>query len=448
MIALRVALLLARPSRTGAAAAVLPVLAFAVVTALGLVVVAGAATFFVPSVGTTVEMDGIYQVFAGLAGVLLLSPLATLGGAAARLSARRREDRLAALRLLGGTAALVRATTAIESALLAGAGAVVGVGLYAVLLPAVGLLRFRGHVLGAGALWLGTGPTLAVVAAVVVLASLSGITALRRVVLSPLGVITRATPPPQRWVRLGMAAAVVVAWALVWNVGSATVHTTLALTVVVVVGVGAVLAVLNLAGPVLVAVVGRRALRRAQSAERLMAARAVLEDPKGTWRSVGGVAMVTFVAVVTGVGLALLGGAGGDLSGPEALLVADARTGVLVTLVGSFVMVAASASLTAAASVIDRRATWVALDRAGMARSTMHAARTLAVMAPLRAVTVGAVVLGAGVVAPVTGIAVVLRPLAVLVLLGCVVLGVGLVALALRATRPVLSAVLAAPERA
>lgn len=455
MIALRVALLLSRPSRTGAAAAALPVVAFAVVTALSLLVVAGAATFFVPTTGASAQEDGLYQLFAALATVLLLHPLATLGGAAARLSARRREDRLAALRLLGATAGLVRATTTIEAALLAAVGAVLGVGLYALGLPAVGLLSFRGHALGAGAMWPGAGPVLGVVAAVVVLAVLSGTTALRRVVLSPLGVITRTTPPPQRWVRLAVAVAVVAGWTVLWNVEATAGRSVLALVTVVVLGVGAVMAAVNLVGPVLVAATARRAARRAGSAAQLMAARAVLEDPRGTWRSVGGVAMVSFVAVVAGVGLALLAGAAppagtaaGSQEALDALLVADARTGVLVTLLVSFVVVAASVALTTAASVLDRRASWVALDRAGMDRATMDAARTLAVMGPLRTVTVGAVLIGAGVVLPVTGLALALRPLAVLVLVGCVALGVGVVALALRLTRPVLSAVLAAPERA
>ena len=45
----------------------------------------------------------IYQALAVIALVLLVVPLVSLGGAAARLSARRRDDRLATLRLLGAT---------------------------------------------------------------------------------------------------------------------------------------------------------------------------------------------------------------------------------------------------------------------------------------------------------------------------------------------------------
>ena len=54
------------------------------------------------------------------AGALLVMCV-SLGGAAARLSARRRDDRLATLRLLGATPAAVSALAVIESAVLAAA---------------------------------------------------------------------------------------------------------------------------------------------------------------------------------------------------------------------------------------------------------------------------------------------------------------------------------------
>ncbi|RXZ67407.1 permease, partial [Agromyces albus] len=93
----RVAWLLARPDSTGIAASALPVTAFGVVTALLLTVIGGAQSFW----GWTDEMGFTYQALAVIALVLLVVPLVSLGGAAARLSARRRDDRLATLRLLG-----------------------------------------------------------------------------------------------------------------------------------------------------------------------------------------------------------------------------------------------------------------------------------------------------------------------------------------------------------
>ena len=119
----RVAWLLARPGSAGLAASVLPITAFGIVTALLLTVLGGAQTFW-----TWTDDGGVlYQALAVIALALLVVPLVSLGGAAARLSARRRDDRLATLRLLGATPAVVSALAVIESAVLAAVGAVAGV---------------------------------------------------------------------------------------------------------------------------------------------------------------------------------------------------------------------------------------------------------------------------------------------------------------------------------
>lgn len=188
-------LLTRRPSqRTGTVA--LPVVAFASVTTLLLTVLAGAWSFL----RWEDEVGFVYQLLAALALVLLVVPLVSLGGAAARLSARRRDDRLATLRLLGATPGLVRQITVIEAAGLALLGAVAGVVGYLGLGPLVSLIPFRGEPIGA-AYWLPPLVVLAVVAGVGVLAALSAVVALRQVVISPLGVRTRHTPPPLHWVR-------------------------------------------------------------------------------------------------------------------------------------------------------------------------------------------------------------------------------------------------------
>ena len=104
----RVAWLLARPGSAGAAASVLPVTAFGIVTALLLTVIGGAQAFWT----WTDDEAVLYQALAVIALSLLVVPLVSLGGAAARLSARRRDDRLATLRLLGATPAAPRAARA------------------------------------------------------------------------------------------------------------------------------------------------------------------------------------------------------------------------------------------------------------------------------------------------------------------------------------------------
>ena len=77
--------LLLRPAPGSVGVVVIPMVAFAVVSALVLTVVGGAQAFW----QWTDEYALTYQILAAVALVLLVLPLAALGGAAARLSARR-----------------------------------------------------------------------------------------------------------------------------------------------------------------------------------------------------------------------------------------------------------------------------------------------------------------------------------------------------------------------
>ena len=99
--------------------ATLPVLAFAASAALFLLIAGGIHAFYLwlggdASTATSVEagsgtkntahtLQPLYLMLAWVSGFLLLTPLFTLGASAARLSARRRDDRLATLRLLGAS---------------------------------------------------------------------------------------------------------------------------------------------------------------------------------------------------------------------------------------------------------------------------------------------------------------------------------------------------------
>ena len=370
--------------------------------------------------------------------MLLVLPLLTLGGSAARLSARRRDDRLATLRLLGATPATVAAMTVAESAALALGGAVAGVLGYLLLGPAVQQIPFRGEPIGA-AYWLPPLAVLAAVAAVTLLGAVSAAVGLRRVVISPLGVRTRQSADRVRGARAVVAVVVVVAAVVALQSSFRDV----AVAVAVILGAFAAgLGVLNLVGPWAVGVVARAQLRRAGTVERLIAARQVLEAPKAVWRQVGGVAMTSFVAVFAGTGMAMMAGQE-PTSGPEMYLAQDIRTGILITVVASFLTVACSVGVNQAAQVLDRADLYVSLDKLGMPRKTLEAARTRAVMVPLLTVALGSAGVAAALVLPLVGLALVMAPLSVAVLLACLAGGVGLVRLALVGTRPVVGAVLA-----
>ncbi|RWZ53128.1 FtsX-like permease family protein [Labedella phragmitis] len=437
----RLAWMLARPGAASPATVALPIVAFAVTTALLLIVLGGVLMFW----QRTDENAPAFQMLSLLAIALLIVPLATLGGAAARLSARRRDDRLATLRLLGATTGTVTLVTVVESTALAFLGAIAGVVLYLVSMPLVGLIPFGGGPIGPTAIWTGPLAILGVVVGVALLAAVSSVVGLRAVVVSPLGVRLKQRAPHTSWVRLLVGAIIVaVAYATLSSLG---VITDVAILVGALVGAfAASVAVLGLVGPFALSIFAKVRLRRAKTAEQLISARGILESPKAAWRLVGGVAMTSFVAVVAGTGTALLESFSAH-STSEALFIADIRTGVLITLVASFVMVACSVGVGQAAAVLDRRDLYVSLDRVGMPVSTMDTARVRSVMLPLLFVAIGSALLGALLVFPLAGLTLIMAPLSLLVIAICFVLGLALVRLSLLATRPILTNVLAHPER-
>lgn len=439
----RLTWMLARPGAQSPATIVLPAVAFAVTTALVLTVLGGAMMFW----RWTGETAFVYQVLSVLALALLLVPLGSLGGAAARLSARRRDDRLATLRLLGATPGTVTAMTVLESAGVALLGAFAGILLYLGMLPLVGLIPFGGSPIGVEGVWVGVPIAAAVVLGVVLLAAGSAAVGLRAVNVSPLGVRTKQQAPTVHWVRIVVGVGIVI---VAYGMLSVVTGLQQVAAIVTVLGVGfaAGVGVLGLIGPWVVGVIGRGSVKRAKTPDRLLAARTILESPKAAWRQVSGVAMTSFVAVVAGTGVALMDAAGGsDLDRESAILIDDIRTGVIITLVASFLMVACSVGVNQASAVLDRRDLYVSLDRLGVPREVMERARRRAVMLPLRVVALGSAGLGVLLVLPMASISVILAPLSVLVIVGCFAGGIGLVWAALRATRPVVGGVLRAPER-
>lgn len=256
----------------------LPVAAFAIVSALTLTIAGGARHFF----GIPGDLAQTYRGLAIVAVILLVVPLLTLCGAAARLSTRRRDDRLATLRLLGAPRALITRVTVLESVALALAGALLGVLAHLALAPLVGLLSFHGERLGAGGVLLGPVGTVLCVLALVLLATASAFAGLRGVAVSPLGVrIRQDAPAMTRWRVAGFVVALVLGLGAVQILNGS--EGDLAMVVLLSVAFGLTMAVLNLVGPFVVRVDARWRLRRLRAspvAPRLLAVRAVGTPPR------------------------------------------------------------------------------------------------------------------------------------------------------------------------
>ncbi|SDL20542.1 permease [Microbacterium azadirachtae] len=425
--------LLLRPAPGSAGVVVIPAVAFAIVSALVLTVVGGAQAFW----AWDDEYATIYQVLAAVALVLLVLPLASLGGAAARLSARRRDERLSTLRLLGVSGFGVGVIAVVEATLVAAAGVIAGVVLSIGIAPLVGLIPFRGAPLGA-AVMLPPLTTAAIALGTVLLATVSAVVGLRRVVISPLGVRTRTTPRTPHWVRAVVAVAAIAAGFIAGNVVPG-----IGGTIAIITGLAAIFAVgllvLNLIGPWVLTVGARMQLRRAKTPARLLAARIVLDDAKGAWRQVSGVAMSSFMAVFAGTGVALMNVLGSENSRTDDLaLVADMRTGLIITLVASFLMVACSVAVTQASDILDQRDLHRSLHYLGVPADTVDAARRRAVMSPLLVTSLGAALCAAVLIFPLLGIALITAPVSLLTIAAVLAAGVALVWIATRLTRPIL----------
>ena len=280
----------------------LAITAFAVSTGLTLGVVGGLLGFISradePVAPGATDIRSFYEILAWFAVVLLVVPLVTLGGSAARLGVARRDARLATLRLLGATSREVVGLTLVETAWQGLVGAVLGIVLYGLLLPLIALLPFQGTTFTVGELWVGWQGLLAALVAVPILAAASGAFSLRRVAISPLGVARRTAPRGLRFVRLLVALAGIGLFMVVSAVGGALG----AAAIAALVGALAVgFATLNAVGPWVLGLVGKVQLRRATTPARLLAARRLLDDPRAAWRVVGGLGLAGFVAGVLAV---------------------------------------------------------------------------------------------------------------------------------------------------
>ncbi|WP_449064478.1 FtsX-like permease family protein [Planomonospora algeriensis] len=228
-----------------------------------------------------------YRMLALIASVLMAVPLLVFGGAAARLTVARRDQRLASLRLVGATPGQVVAMTAAEAVITALAGAVAGTLLYVLLIPPLTGIEIAGGSWFAADLWPGVPYTLAVLAAVPLLVGLSAVVGLRRVVVGPLGVAKRETPPGMRFVRVAVLLAV-LAVVPTLSVGSGG--------GMIAVVLGLAFLSINLAGPWVVGLIGRITAGTARGPVRLLAGRRLVDDPRAVWRTVSGVALTGFVA--------------------------------------------------------------------------------------------------------------------------------------------------------
>ncbi|MGO9408263.1 MAG: FtsX-like permease family protein [Acidimicrobiales bacterium] len=235
----------------------------------------------------------VLQFILAGGAVALLLPVLILIATASRLSAARREERFAAMRLVGATPRQVAVISAVEAVVAAVAGLAAGFALFFVFRPLLYSVPFTGAPLAEGDLSLHRVDIVLAVIGVPVAAVVSARLALRRVQISPLGVSRRASSRPPRIVRIVplLAGIAVLAYFDAAGKPGAVGGQLLELLV----GFVLLVAGLVLAGPWFTTAGSRLMVKRASRPATLIAGRRLLDNPMAAFRFISGLVIALFV---------------------------------------------------------------------------------------------------------------------------------------------------------
>jgi hypothetical protein len=236
------------------------------------------------------------DLILSVAALAMLFPVLIFIATATRLSAARREQRFAAMRLVGATPRQVSLIAAVESTVAAAAGVAAGFGLFFVLRVPLAAIPFTGAPFFPSDLSLSLPDILAVAIGVPVAAAVAARLALRRVHISPLGVTRRVTPKaPTAWRVLPLLAGSA-------ELGFFVVHgrpqTTQGQIQAFLPGFLLIMIGLVTAGPWLTLAGARIMARRTSRPGALIAARRLADDPRAGFRAVSGLVLALFVTTV------------------------------------------------------------------------------------------------------------------------------------------------------
>jgi hypothetical protein len=241
--------------------------------------------------GTSRQVWTPYFRYAFAVGVLaVVFPILILIGTATRLAAARREERYAAMRLVGATPRQIGVIASVDAIVGGVAGTVLGIGIFLLIRPPltgaalIGTRYFAATVTPTVPVYLG------MLVAVPVVSAIASLLALRRVRISPLGVTRRATPPaPKIWrlVPLLLGIGLFVAGMLATSrksIGGPAYPGLLIIMIGLVVG-----------GPWLTERAARLFARFTGGASPLLAGRRLADNPKAAFRTVRGLVLAVFL---------------------------------------------------------------------------------------------------------------------------------------------------------
>lgn len=351
---------------------VLSATAFAFATAALLAVLGGVNAFRLRlETGAVDEATGSFVlVLSFVAAALLLPAVWTLAQAAVRLAIARRDDRLAALRLAGATRAQVTAMAVLDAVAQALVGVVVGAMLALAVTPGIAQIEFQGLPFTVAELLPPAWVWLAAAGSVVLIALAAALASLQRVHVTPLGVAQRAGAKRLSLWRIAGFGAAVAAYIAVVVLDLVPVEMSVSIAFISVL----VLAY-SLIGPLVIQGVAWLVAKGAQRPATLLAARRVVNDPRGAFNVVGAMA----IAVMAG-GFASLAPAMAVGDDPMSR---DMATGATLTIAIAAVLGAVLAGIAQSAKVLDQRREHQAMHRMGVDLPVMRGAIVRQVALPL-----------------------------------------------------------------
>jgi hypothetical protein len=228
-----------------------------------------------------------------VAVLAVLFPLLILVGTATRLAAARREERYAAMRLVGATPRQISVVASVDAMVSALFGVLLGIGIFALMRPVlanaslIGTRYFASDVTPTALDYAG------MLVGVPIVSAIAALLSLRRVQISPLGVTRRVTPPaPSAW------RAVPLLIGIGLFVGGLAITNKQSIGGPAYPGLLVTLVGLVIAGPWLTAQAARLFAWAVKGPSPLLAARRLADNPRAAFRTVSGLVLAVFLGTI------------------------------------------------------------------------------------------------------------------------------------------------------
>lgn len=260
-------------------------------------------TVKVTHIATTPQLQGttnIYRDAFGIAALAILFPLLILINTATRLSATRREERYAAMRLVGATPHQINIIASVDALLGSLLGSVLGIIIFLLMRPAVADISLSGVKFFSDYVTPTVWGYVGMIVLVPIISMIASLVALRRVQISPLGVSRKATPKkPKAWGLVPLVAGIIL-----FPLGAGNIHGNNAgggSPNILFLGFLLIMVGITMSGSWLTMRITELLARFARSAPSLLAARRLSDNPKRAYRTVSGLILAVFVGSVVSV---------------------------------------------------------------------------------------------------------------------------------------------------